>query len=196
MQKLMIVVQLEQLQGTHGEARKDGPLSNHIWGMLVRYKGVLTNMLLKKSPPRSGMQLCSVRDWVLELCGDQWSWWMDMTMVKASDPWCKMGLGYCLAYPTATTASFEIFKVAKTLFDLLEKWVSQEWDEPCHQACGELKRALFSPLVLKFEIFDNPFEAHTGASYLPLVDVDARWMAIAYEIMKLGGCPTLSDVLK
>ena len=38
--KIMVVVQLEQLQGTHGEARKDRPPPNHICGMLVRYKVV------------------------------------------------------------------------------------------------------------------------------------------------------------
>ena len=30
-------------------------------------------------------------------------------------------------------------KVARTLVNLLKKWLSQEWDEPCHQAFGELK---------------------------------------------------------
>jgi len=49
----MVDVQLEQLQGTYGEARKDGPPPNHIGGMLVRYKDVFTNVLHKKLPPRS-----------------------------------------------------------------------------------------------------------------------------------------------
>ena len=43
----MVVVQLEPRQGTHGEARKDGPPPNHIGGMLVRYKDVFTNVLPK-----------------------------------------------------------------------------------------------------------------------------------------------------
>ena len=58
---IMVVAQLEQLQGTHGEARKDGPPPNHICEMLVRYKDVFTNVLLKMLPPRSGKQLCSTR---------------------------------------------------------------------------------------------------------------------------------------
>ena len=60
-EQIVVVVQLEQLQGTHGKARKDGPPPNHICGMLVRYKDVFTNVLLKKLPPRSGKQLCSMR---------------------------------------------------------------------------------------------------------------------------------------
>ena len=58
----MVVVQLEQLQGTHGEARKDGPPPNHTCGMLVRYKDVFTNVLLKMLPPMSELQLCSRRN--------------------------------------------------------------------------------------------------------------------------------------
>jgi hypothetical protein len=53
MENIMVDVQLEQLQGTYGEARKDGPPPNHIGGMLVRYKDVFTNVLHKKLPPRS-----------------------------------------------------------------------------------------------------------------------------------------------
>jgi hypothetical protein len=47
---IVIVVQLEKLKQTHGEARKDGPPppQNHIRGMLARYKDILTNRLLKK----------------------------------------------------------------------------------------------------------------------------------------------------
>ena len=58
---VMVVVQLEQPQGTHGEARKDGPPPNHICEILVRYKDVFTNVLHKMLPPRSGKQLCSTR---------------------------------------------------------------------------------------------------------------------------------------
>jgi hypothetical protein len=39
---------LEKLKQTHGEARKDGPPPNHIRGMLVRSKDVLTNRLFTK----------------------------------------------------------------------------------------------------------------------------------------------------
>ena len=55
-------------------------------------------------------------------------------------------------------------KVARTLFNLLKKWLSQEWDEPCHQAFGELESEFSSPPVLKFAELDKPFEVHTGAS--------------------------------
>ena len=50
MTNIMVVAQLEQLQGTHGEARIDGPPPNHICGMLVKYKDVFTNVLLKMLP--------------------------------------------------------------------------------------------------------------------------------------------------
>ena len=54
-------------------------------------------------------------------------------------------------------------KVARTLVNLLKKWLSQEWDEPCHQAFGELK-SKFSPQdVLKFSGFDEHFEVHMKA---------------------------------
>ena len=58
----MVVVDLEQLQGTHREAKKDEPPPTHIRGILVRYKDVFTNMLLKKLLQRSGKQLCSTKD--------------------------------------------------------------------------------------------------------------------------------------
>ena len=57
MVNIIVVAQLDQLQGTHGEARKDGPPPNHICGMLVRYKDVLTNVLHKMSPThRQGVE--------------------------------------------------------------------------------------------------------------------------------------------
>jgi hypothetical protein len=46
---IVVVVRLEQLQWTHGEATKDGLPQNHIRGMLARYKDVLTNRLLEKN---------------------------------------------------------------------------------------------------------------------------------------------------
>jgi hypothetical protein len=39
----MEVVQLEELQRTYGEARKNGPPSNHIRGILASYNDELTN---------------------------------------------------------------------------------------------------------------------------------------------------------
>jgi hypothetical protein len=80
-------------------------------------------------------------------------------------------------------------KVATTLPDLLgKKWLSQEWDELCHQAFGELKSKLFLSLVLKFTEFDKPYEGYTRQVILYWWSVDARWMAIAYESMKLNSC--------
>ena len=81
-----------------------------------------------------------------------------------------------------------------TLCNLCKKRLSQEWDEPCHQVFEELKSKFSSPPVLKFAEFDKPFEVHTGASNFTIGDVEARWMAIAYESMKLDGCPTLCDL--
>jgi hypothetical protein len=80
-------------------------------------------------------------------------------------------------------------KVARTLPDLLgKKWLSLGWDELCHQTVGELKSKVSSPPVLKFVEFDKPFEVYTGASILHWRSVDASWMAISYESMKLNGC--------
>ena len=55
-------------------------------------------------------------------------------------------------------------KVARTLVNLLKERLSQKWEEPCHQAFGELKNKFSSPPVLKFANFDKPFEVYTGAS--------------------------------
>ena len=51
-----------------------------------------------------------------------------------------------------------------TLSGLYKKWLSQEWDDPCHQAFGELKTKFSSPHVIKFAELDKPFEVHTGVS--------------------------------
>jgi hypothetical protein len=46
---IVVVVQLEYLQGTHGGPKKNGPpLPNHNRGMLARYNDVLTIRLFKK----------------------------------------------------------------------------------------------------------------------------------------------------
>ena len=45
---VVVMVQMEKLKQTHGEARKDEPPPNHIRGMLVRSKDVLTNMLFTR----------------------------------------------------------------------------------------------------------------------------------------------------
>ena len=57
---LVVVVQLEEIQRTHGGPRNVRPPHdlNHIRRMLVRYKNVFTNRLLKKKLPlRSRKQL-------------------------------------------------------------------------------------------------------------------------------------------
>src|ERR1700738_4845523 len=84
----------------------------------------------------------------------------------------------------------------RTLPSLCKKWLSQEWDDPCHQAFGELKSKFSSSPMLKFVEFDKPLTCIRGRVILPLADVDVRWMAIAYESMKLNDCPTLLDLWK
>ena len=58
---------------------------------------------------------------------------------------------------------WEFPKVTRTLFNLLKKWLSQEWIEPCHQAFGELKNKFSSQDVVKFPGFQKPFEVHMEA---------------------------------
>ena len=57
----------------------------------------------------------------------------------------------------------EFSKVARTILNLLKKWLSQEWDEPCHQAFGELKSKFSSQDVVKFPGFQKHFEVHMEA---------------------------------
>ena len=54
-------------------------------------------------------------------------------------------------------------KVARTLSNLMRKWLSQEWDEHCHQAFGELKSKFSSQDVVKFPGFHKHFEVHMEA---------------------------------
>jgi hypothetical protein len=42
--------------------------------------------------------------------------------------------------------------------------------------------------VLKFAELDKPFEVHTGVSDFANGGLCVRWMAIAYETMRLDGC--------
>jgi hypothetical protein len=71
-------------------------------------------------------------------------------------------------------------KVATTLPDFLGKnWLSQEWDEFCHQAFGELKSKLFSPPVFKFAELDKSFEMYTGVSDFA---IDALLMHIEWPL--------------
>ena len=50
--QLVVVVRMEQMKGTRGEARKDGTLPRHIHEVLGKYKDVLTNELLQELPPK------------------------------------------------------------------------------------------------------------------------------------------------
>ena len=65
-EQIVEVVSLEQLQRTHGKAKKDGPPQKHICGVLVRYNEVFTNGLLKNY--RQGVEK---------------TWWIHMREVKA-----------------------------------------------------------------------------------------------------------------
>lgn len=47
-EQMLDVVQMEQLQQTHGESKNDGPLLNHTHEVLARYKNVYTNELRQK----------------------------------------------------------------------------------------------------------------------------------------------------
>ena len=44
----MVIVQLEQLQGIHGEARKERPPSNHIPGDVVEVQGCIHQCVAQK----------------------------------------------------------------------------------------------------------------------------------------------------
>jgi hypothetical protein len=55
-EQIVVVARLEWLQLTHGEARKDRPPLNHICGMLVRYKDILTNRLFKRINDHQGVE--------------------------------------------------------------------------------------------------------------------------------------------
>lgn len=50
-EQMVVVVQMEQLQGTHGEARNDGPPAKHVREVLGRYKDVFRNELLQELLP-------------------------------------------------------------------------------------------------------------------------------------------------
>lgn len=51
-EKIVVEVQLELVQGTLWEARKNKHLPKHICGVLTKYKDVLKNELLKKWVPK------------------------------------------------------------------------------------------------------------------------------------------------
>ena len=69
--------------------------------------------------------------------------------------WCRMN---AIAYESIKLNG------CLTLSDFWKKWLSQEWDDPCHQVFGELKTKLSLPPVFKFLEFDKPSEVHTKMS--------------------------------
>ena len=141
MKRIMVMIQLEQLQGIHGEVRKDRPPPNHIRGMLVRHKDVFTNVLLKTW---SRKKICSTRDWILELCGDKWTWWMDMKKVKAIQeekwPLTQKGLRSLVGLANYYHRFIRDFsKVATILFNLLEKMAISKMGWTLSPSFWELK---------------------------------------------------------
>ena len=50
--QLVVVVRMEQMEGTRGEARNDGPLPRHICKVLGKHKDVLTNELSQELAPK------------------------------------------------------------------------------------------------------------------------------------------------
>jgi len=124
--QIVVVTQLEWLQLTHGDARKDGPPLNHICGMLVRYKDILTNRLLKRINYRQGVENnFAQRDieflsYVVtnEVC--ERIWWRSRQSKSGSGPWLKSGrslLGLANYYHNFTR---DFSKVVRTLSDLLK----------------------------------------------------------------------------
>ena len=93
---------------------------------------------------------------------------MDMKNVKATQEWrplTQIRLRSLLGLANYYHCFIRDFsKVARILSNLLEKWLSQEWNEPCYQDFGEPKSKLSSLPVLKFVDFDKLFEVHTGVS--------------------------------
>ena len=119
-----IINPLEQLQGTHGEAKKDVLPLNHICGVLARYKYVLTNELSQKVTTKWKKTLLK-KDWAIKLYDDKWSWKTKMRRVKAIQegkwPLTQKGLGQTNYYHRFI---WDFFKVARTLSNLLNKWLS------------------------------------------------------------------------
>ena len=91
----------------------------------------------------------------LEVCGDRWSWQTNMRMVKAIQegewPLTQNEIMSLFGLANYYQRFFRDFsKVVRTLFNLVKinklknkidkKRLSQEWDEPCHQAFGEFKK--------------------------------------------------------
>ena len=122
----MVVVHLEQLQGTHKEARTDGPSQTTFVGCWWHTKMYSPMCCSKQLLPKNGKQLCSTKDWVLGLCGNNWSWSMDIKMVKAiqEEKWTlpKKGLRSLIDLAKYYHRFIRDFsKVARTYSTCLEK---------------------------------------------------------------------------
>ena len=72
---------------------------------------------------------------------------------------------------------------------MLKLKVTQECGEPCQQAFKKLKNKLYLLHVLKFPIFDLPFEMHTDAIDFAIGRVLIQdGEPIAYKSLKLNNC--------
>ena len=123
---IMVMVQLEHRQRTHGKARKDGPPPNHICGVLVRYKDVITNVLLKKF---------TAKEWKAILLNERlssWGMWWQIKLVDEHEE-CQGNPRGELALDSKRLRSLDglvnyyhhfirdFLKVASTLLNLMKK---------------------------------------------------------------------------
>jgi hypothetical protein len=79
-------------------------------------------------------------------------------------------------------------KVAMTLPNLLAENGYPKSGMSFVKPFGELKSKLFSQSVLKFTEFDEPYEVYTGRVILYWRSINASWITIISESMKLNGC--------
>ena len=93
-------------------------------------------MLLDHVVTKNGIRL----DTMMVKAIQKWKW--PSTIKKL---WSFFGLAKCYQH-----FILESSNVSRPLSNLFKKGESQAWDEPCHQAFGELKRKLFLPPILKF----------------------------------------------
>ena len=139
----MVMAQLEQLEGTHGKARKDGPSPNHICGMLVKYKIIFTNVLLKILSSRSESDFAQREiDFLRYVMINKL---VDEQKECQRNPKGELALDSKVLRSLVGLANYyhhfiqDFSKVATIILNLLKKWLSQEWDERCYQTFVELK---------------------------------------------------------
>lgn len=85
-EKIIVVVWFDKFQGTHMEAKKNGPLSKYICGLLARYKNVFTNVLSNIFMPNKKQPIC------LQKIRFHTMWWQVIEFNKAwrvlhNSPW-------------------------------------------------------------------------------------------------------------